>query len=106
MIFTGGIGENAPVVRQKSCQGLGFLGIAISRKKNEANQNIISTGRVKVMVIPTNEELAIARDTKRILLSERRKRESLEETAKEVITEDGVTEDYQRLEKRKLEVLN
>jgi acetate kinase len=80
VVFTGGIGENAPVVRQKSCQGLEFLGIAISRKKNETNQSIISSGRVKVLVIPTNEELAIARDTKRILLSERRKKETLEDT--------------------------
>jgi len=80
VVFTGGIGENAPVVREKSCQGLEFLGIAIDPKKNEANQQIISSGRVNVMVISTNEELAIAQDTKRILLAEQRKMETLEET--------------------------
>jgi butyrate kinase len=79
VVFTGGIGENVPVVREKSCQGLEFLGIAIDQKKNEANQQVVSSGRVKVMVIPTNEELAIAQDTKRILLAERRKTETLEE---------------------------
>jgi acetate kinase len=80
VVFTGGIGENVPVVREKSCQGLEFLGLNIDRKKNQANQQIISSGRVKVLVIPTNEELAIAQDTKRILLAEQRKTETLEET--------------------------
>ncbi len=80
VVFTGGIGENAPVVREKSCQGLEFLGVFIDDKKNAANQLLVSSGKVKVMVIPTDEELAIARDTKRILLSEERKKETMEET--------------------------
>lgn len=80
VVFTGGIGENSSVVREKSCQGLEFLGITVDPKKNDANQRVISSGRVKVLVIPTDEELAIARDTKRILLAEQRKLETLEET--------------------------
>jgi len=67
IVFTGGIGENSRLVRRLVCEGLGALGIGVDPKKNEANEHDISTGKVKVLVIPTNEELAIARDTRRIL---------------------------------------
>lgn len=67
IVFTGGIGENSRLVRRLSCEGLEGFGIVIDEAKNEANETIISSGRVKVMVVPTNEELAIARDTSRIL---------------------------------------
>lgn len=67
VVFTGGIGENSRLVRRLSCEGLEDFGIAIDQAKNEANEHVISSGRVKVMVVPTNEELAIARDTRRIL---------------------------------------
>jgi acetate kinase len=69
VVFTGGIGENSRLVRRLSTEGLDAFGIVFDAKKNEANEGIISTGRVKVMVVPTNEELAIARDTQRILQS-------------------------------------
>jgi len=67
IVFTGGIGENSRLVRRMACEGLDALGIRIDPKKNEASERDISSGKVKVLVIPTNEELAIARDTRLIL---------------------------------------
>jgi acetate kinase len=67
VIFTGGIGENSRLVRRLSTAGLEGYGIVLDDGKNESNERIISSGRVKIMVVPTNEELAIARDTRRIL---------------------------------------
>ncbi len=72
LVFTGGVGENAPDVRAKSCEGLDYLGLEIDTEKNAAvkgeETEISSTdSRVKVLVIPTNEELMIARDTLRIV---------------------------------------
>jgi acetate kinase len=67
VIFTGGIGENSRLVRRLVVEGLDEFGIVFDAKKNDANERVISTGRVKVMVVPTNEELAIARDTQAIL---------------------------------------
>jgi acetate kinase len=67
VIFTGGIGENSRLVRRLSTAGLEGFGIVLDPGKNESNERIISSGRVKIMVVPTNEELAIARDTQRIL---------------------------------------
>lgn len=72
VVFTGGIGENSPAIRAQSCAGLGELGIIIDPARNDAaigKECQISTneGRVRVMVIPTNEELLIARDTFRVV---------------------------------------
>ncbi len=67
IVFTGGIGENSKLVRKLVCENLSGLGIAVDEAKNEKNEALISTGRVKVLVVPTNEELAIARDTGTIL---------------------------------------
>jgi acetate kinase len=67
IVFTGGIGENSRLVRQLVTKDMADLGIAIDPEKNERNDHDLSSGHVKVLVIPTNEELAIARDTKRIL---------------------------------------
>ncbi|MFQ5499318.1 MAG: acetate/propionate family kinase [Candidatus Zixiibacteriota bacterium] len=72
IVFTGGIGENSSIVRKLSCDGLGFLGVDIDESKNNSVSSIdvdISTDscRVRTLVIPTNEELAIARDTERIV---------------------------------------
>ncbi len=66
VVFTGGIGENAVEVRAKVLQPLKFLGIVVDEKKNcsKEKEKIISKGRVKVLVVPTNEELAIAQKTK------------------------------------------
>jgi len=62
LIFAGGIGENAPPVRARICEGLGFLGIELVEKQNAANAGVISAadGRVAVRVIHTDEERMIA----------------------------------------------
>ena len=70
IVFTAGIGENSQETRAESCEGLEFLGVKIDPEKNKvrAREAIISNNnsRVKVMVIPTNEELMIAKDTAEI----------------------------------------
>ena len=72
IVFTGGIGENSPEVRRVICEKLSWMGIEIDPKLNNSFSNgregIISknTARVKVYVIPTNEELLIARDAVRL----------------------------------------
>jgi acetate kinase len=70
IVFTAGIGENSRETRAEACEGLEFLGIKIDLEKNKvrAKEAIISNddSRVKVMVIPTNEELMIAKDTAEI----------------------------------------
>ena len=71
IIFTGGIGENSPEVRQESCKDLGFLGVNVDGGLNTSpdKEKIISSdgSKVKVLVIPTNEELVIALDTMKIV---------------------------------------
>ncbi len=69
LVFAGGIGENAPVVRARVCDGLGFLGIEVEEKCNSANEGVISssTSRVVVRVMHTDEELMIARSVSRVL---------------------------------------
>lgn len=69
IVFAGGIGENAPEVRRRICEGLGFLGVAIDEAKNAANASIVSTegSRVSVRIIPTDEQLMIARMVYRLL---------------------------------------
>jgi acetate kinase len=69
LVFTGGIGENAPAVRARICDGLGFLGIELEEKKNAANAGVISAGasRVTVRVIRTDEEVMIAKMVCRLL---------------------------------------
>lgn len=75
LIFTGGIGENAITIRRKICAEMDFLGIKIDEQKNEVRGKEVdlstSDSRVKVMIIPTNEELMIARDTVRLLQAEK-----------------------------------
>ena len=67
IVFTAGIGENAGLVRTKVCSYLGYLGITIDEEANgkRGEEIVISTpdSKVKVLVVPTNEELAIARET-------------------------------------------
>jgi acetate kinase len=72
IVFTGGIGENSALVRAEVCRGLTFLGVDIDSQKNEstkAKETVISNphSKVKVAVIPTNEELVIALDTVEIV---------------------------------------
>src|ERR1700731_4540706 len=58
LVFSGGIGENAPQVRARVCEGLGFLGIEIDHRRNDANAGLISSASstVGVRVIRTDEE--------------------------------------------------
>ena len=69
LVFAGGIGENAPLIRERICNELGFLGIELDKKRNAKNAPLISAdaGRVKVRVIRTNEEAMIARSVTRVL---------------------------------------
>ena len=72
LVFTAGIGENRPAFRKAICANLDQLGIVLDPAKNEstkAQEGIISApdSRVKVMVIPANEELVVAREVKRFL---------------------------------------
>jgi acetate kinase len=63
LVFAGGIGENAPTIRARICDGLEFLGIELEEKRNAANEGVISaeTSRISLRVIRTDEELMIAR---------------------------------------------
>jgi acetate kinase len=69
LVFSGGIGENAPIVRARICEGLGFLGISLGARANARNAAVISTGRSRttVRVIHTDEERMIARSVCRTL---------------------------------------
>ena len=72
IVFTAGIGEHSPEIRKQSCAGLKNFGIIIDNNKNDSHENSIreiSTGNssVKVLVVPTNEELRIAQETKKII---------------------------------------
>jgi acetate kinase len=69
LVFAGGIGENAPAVRARICDGLGYLGIALDQGRNVANEGVISTtaGRVAVRVMHTDEERMIAETVCRVL---------------------------------------
>ena len=69
LVFAGGIGENAPLVRERICDQLGFLGIKLDEGRNAKNASLISTdgGLVAVRVIRTDEEIMIARSVLRVL---------------------------------------
>ena len=71
IVFTAGIGENDAPTREHVCAYLGYLGVEIDREANNVRgqKRIISTpeSKVKVMLLPTNEELAIARETKALV---------------------------------------
>ncbi|MCX6827415.1 MAG: acetate kinase [candidate division Zixibacteria bacterium] len=72
IVFTAGVGENSPYVRELTCRGLEFFGVELNSQNNAVaigKEMEISTdrSRVKVLAIPTNEELVIARDTRDIV---------------------------------------
>jgi len=74
IIFTGGVGENDYVTREKVVEGLEFMGLEFDKEKNfklRGKEEIISKpgSRVTVMIVPTNEELVIAQDTYDIILN-------------------------------------
>ena len=66
--FTAGIGENSDLIRQKVCNGLDFMGIEMNIEENKIRKAGIrevqkETSKTKIFIIPTNEELVIAKDT-------------------------------------------
>ncbi|MEA1996209.1 MAG: acetate kinase [Gemmatimonadota bacterium] len=72
LVFTAGVGENSGLVRKKTCEGLEFMGLELDEEVNSGpikSETLITRkdSKVKVYVIPTNEELVIARDTERIV---------------------------------------
>ncbi len=73
IVFTGGIGENSPVIRKRICSGLQCLGLELDANKNSRIHSGLtgeitkSSSKLKAYVIPTNEELLIARDTVRVV---------------------------------------
>ena len=73
LVFTAGIGENNPIVRAMICENMQFFGVEIDREKNsEKNNGAIrdisgKNSKVKILIIPTNEELVIARETVELL---------------------------------------
>jgi acetate kinase len=71
LVFSGGVGERSAGCRARICQNMGFLGIALDAEANIEGpaERCISTGPVQVWVIPTNEEIVIARDTYALALS-------------------------------------
>ncbi|MBO4262017.1 MAG: acetate kinase [Clostridia bacterium] len=71
IVFTAGVGENDKYTREKVCENMDFLGIKMDVSKNNIRGEVADLSavdsKVRVLVIPTNEELAIARETKRII---------------------------------------
>ncbi|SDY51543.1 acetate/propionate family kinase [Thermoactinomyces sp. DSM 45892] len=74
LIFTAGVGENASLIREKVCSGLSYLGMEIDLEENSVRRKedrriSTSQSKIDVLVIPTNEELMIARDAKNLVSS-------------------------------------
>jgi len=75
LVFTGGIGEHAALIREMVCEGMeGIFGVVLDKEKNlskESGNRVIhdTQSRIALLVIPTNEELEIARETERVILS-------------------------------------
>lgn len=69
LIFCGGIGENSRKIRRRICEGMSWIGLELDHDQNDVSAQVISTefSRARIMVIPTNEELVIARACKRAL---------------------------------------
>ena len=69
LVFAAGIGENSPLIRERICAPLGFLGITLNKSRNAGNAPLISSdrSRVKVRVIGTDEERMIARSVQRVM---------------------------------------
>ncbi len=69
VVFTGGIGENATPIREKICDDMNWLGMELDETRNRKSQQIISSdrSRVRIFVLPTNEELMIARHVVRVV---------------------------------------
>jgi acetate kinase len=72
LVFTGGMGEHAAPVRERVCEGLEFLGIRIDTDRNAAHARVISSdaSAVTVLIVPTDEDLMVARHTRRLIKQE------------------------------------
>ena len=75
IVFTAGVGENNHVVREAICENMQYLGLEIDKEKNklrglDVNDITGPNSKVKVLVVATNEELMIARDTKKVVFGE------------------------------------
>jgi acetate kinase len=72
LVFTGGIGEHSATVRERICEGLEFLGIRLDTDRNAAHAPVISSddAAVTVRVVPTDEDLMVARHTRRLIEQE------------------------------------
>jgi acetate kinase len=78
LVFTGGIGENSPMVREAVCRDMNYLGITLDPVKNSNKDTLLSTkdSRAAVLRVPTNEELVIAMDTAEIVNQRKHKVEA------------------------------
>lgn len=83
IVYTAGLGENSPEVREKTCRDLEFLGVSIDKDKNKVRGQALEVStvdsKVKVLVIPTNEELMIAKDTQELVMDFKLFKEELED---------------------------
>jgi acetate kinase len=72
LVFTGGIGEHAAPVRGRVCEGLEFLGIRLDADRNAAHAPVISSdaAAVRILIVPTDEDLMVARHTRRLIEQE------------------------------------
>jgi acetate kinase len=72
LVFTGGIGEHSATVRERVCEGLDFLDIQLDPDRNGAHAPVISSdaAAVTVCVVPTDEDLMVARHTRRLIEQE------------------------------------
>lgn len=69
LVFCGGIGENSARIRARICERLGWMGIEIDHSRNASHATVVSSdlARTTVMVVPTNEELVIARAARAVV---------------------------------------
>jgi len=76
LVFSGGIGENSAVIRSRICKEFDYLNIEIDEEENKKNATVISTGnsKVKVYVIPTDEEIIIAKSTRELYIKTQNKK--------------------------------
>jgi acetate kinase len=69
LVFSGGIGEHSAPVRNRVCNGLGFLGVSIDAAGNQSNASTLSTkgSKVQIRIVPSQEDLQIARHSRALL---------------------------------------
>jgi acetate kinase len=72
LVFTGGIGEHAAPIRERICEGLAFIGIALDSDRNAGHEPVVSDegSPVRVRILATDENLMIARHTRRLTAGE------------------------------------